>query len=567
MFQVTVLPTNAGWVYFRGIYKNEQKVQPTSATRSDNQRSINVQHNIWIDDLNDEPYLQILDYVEHPNTELTYSILFSMLNSYKPEFSQLQYVASVEETNTTGYEVIVVQASDKDSGQSVTYSIESSYDTIELPFSIDKASGSLRAVRALDRETADIYTLSIVATDNGTPPRQSAVPVQISVRDVNDNKPQFADNAVSVSVEEDIEVGSLLTVVSATDLDAGINGTVSIRLLNDSSLFTYYANGSLVVTAPLIGMIGRYQLLFEASDEGLDRQISKLVFRVNVMAKNRFAPVFQKQNYIIVVNESIDIGTTIVKVAAVDRDTGTITYGIVSLPGLIVPFKISSLGDVITVEKLDREKRATYTFNVISADNGAQPTGPKTATANVIIKVTDVNDNAPKFESNEFTAAVLENVPISSEVIRIRAVDIDDNENGEIARFSMSPTSDEVPFRLQTLENNGECALFTTESLDAERRSRYTMTLTAQDNGTPPLSTSVTINIVLTDVNDNSPVFASNLETIFVSRSAVPNSRVFTALATDADISEKHCEYTATSDRCIANLRVVRVISSSFSIT
>ena len=550
MFQVTVLPTNAGWVYFRGIYKNEQKVQPTSATRSDNQRSINVQHNIWIDDLNDESYLQILDYVEHPNTELTYNIFFSMLNSYKPEFSQLQYVASVEETDATGYEVIVVQASDKDSDQSVTYSIESSYDTIELPFSIDKTSGSLRAVRALDRETADIYTLSIVATDNGTPPRQSAVPVQISVRDVNDNKPQFADNAVSVSVEEDIEVGYLLTVVSATDLDAGINGTVSIRLLNDSTLFTYYANGSLMVTSPLIGMIGRYQLLFEASDEGLDRQISKLVFRVNVMAKNRFAPVFQKQNYIIVVNESIDTGTTIVRVAAVDRDNGTITYDIVSLPGLTVPFKISSLGDVITVEKLDREKRATYTFDVISADNGAQPTGPKTATANVIIKVTDVNDNAPKFESNDFTAAVLENVAIGSEVIRIRAVDIDDNENGEIARFSISPSSDEVPFRLQTLENNGECALFTTESLDAESRSRYTVTLTAQDNGTPPLSASVTINIVLTDVNDNSPVFASSLETIFVSRSAVPNSRVFTALATDADISEKHCEYTASPDRC-----------------
>ena len=550
MFQVTVLPTNAGWVYFRGIYKNEQKVQPTSATRSDNQRSINVQHNIWIDDLNDESYLQILDYVEHPNTELTYNIFFSMLNSYKPEFSQLQYVASVEETDATGYEVIVVQASDKDSDQSVTYSIESSYDTIELPFSIDKTSGSLRAVRALDRETADIYTLSIVATDNGTPPRQSAVPVQISVRDVNDNKPQFADNAVSVSVEEDIEVGYLLTVVSATDIDAGINGTVSIRLLNDSTLFTYYANGSLMVTSPLIGMIGRYQLLFEASDEGLDRQISKLVFRVNVMAKNRFAPVFQKQNYIIVVNESIDTGTTIVRVAAVDRDNGTITYDIVSLPGLTVPFKISSLGDVITVEKLDREKRATYTFDVISADNGAQPTGPKTATANVIIKVTDVNDNAPKFESNDFTAAVLENVAIGSEVIRIRAVDIDDNENGEIARFSISPSSDEVPFRLQTLENNGECALFTTESLDAESRSRYTVTLTAQDNGTPPLSASVTINIVLTDVNDNSPVFASSLETIFVSRSAVPNSRVFTALATDADISEKHCEYTASPDRC-----------------
>ena len=473
-----------------------------------------------------------------------------MLNSYKPEFSQLQYVASVEETDATGYEVIVVQASDKDSDQSVTYSIESSYDTIELPFSIDKTSGSLRAVRALDRETADIYTLSIVATDNGTPPRQSAVPVQISVRDVNDNKPQFADNAVSVSVEEDIEVGYLLTVVSATDLDAGINGTVSIRLLNDSTLFTYYANGSLMVTSPLIGMIGRYKLLFEASDEGLDRQISKLVFRVNVMAKNRFAPVFQKQNYIIVVNESIDTGTTVVRVAAIDRDNGTITYDIVSLPGLTVPFKISSLGDVITVEKLDREKRATYTFNVISADNGAQPTGPKTATANVIIKVKDVNDNAPKFESNEFTAAVLENVAIGSEVIRIRAVDIDDNENGEIARFSISPSSDEVPFRLQTLENNGECALFTTESLDAESRSRYTMALTAQDNGTPPLSASVTINIVLTDVNDNSPVFASSLETIFVSRSTVPNSRVFTALATDADISEKHCEYTASPDRC-----------------
>ena len=441
--------------------------------------------------------------------------------------------------------VLLPKVSDDDSEQRVSYSIENTNPGTVLPFEINATSGDVRVVDRLDREVVDSYTFTVIASDDGTPVRTSAAAVLVSVLDVNDNAPVFDPVPSAVDVEETATVGYELATITATDADVGDNGVVDVELVNQTSLFAYNATtGRLITTTSLVGRAGQYVLFLRASDRGLlTSRSTALTLVLRVVARNRFSPEFDRPRYVFAAVETTAVGTIVGRLDAVDNDTGSVVHYSVESEGMVVPFTIdASTGRVSTKATLDRETTANYTFHVLAIDNGAPPTGRKSATADVTVTIGDVNDNAPSFPSEQFSASVKENSPVGTEVLRIQAVDVDAGDNGDIASYSLQPVS--APFAVSA---DGDFAVLrTTQSLDAEVADNYDLHLVAVDKGSPPMTASVIVRVDVTDVNDNPPRLGFTDLDITLPRGTAANSLITTITASDADVSDEFCKFNCS---------------------
>ena len=540
--QVHVSPEDAGWVYFRGAYIGDEAVTPVSAVRSDTGRSLNVNYNLWIDRLEDEPYLQLIDYIDTAGVTFTYDIIVTISNRYSPRFEQSEFRVNMSEDATAGMIALLPNSTDEDQGQLVSYAMENTNADIALPFEINATSGVVRVLGQLDRELVDSYTFSVIASDDGTPVRTSVAAVLVSVLDINDNAPMFQSLLTDMDVEETANVGYELAMITATDPDDGDNGMVDIQLLNLRTVFDYNMTTARLNTADsLVGRAGYYVLFLSASDQGLPPRSTDLTITVNVVASNTFAPEFVQQQYNYTILEDAAMRTNIGEAFADDQDiNSTISYSISE--GVLVPFTIDAMtGDVYSTAMLDRETTANYTLHVLAIDNGAPPTGRKTGTADVTVTVGDVNDNAPTFPSSQLlTSSVEENSPKGTEVLRTIAVDADAGVNGEIAGYTLHPPSAAMSFAISM---DGELAVIRTiQTLDAETIDSYQFHIVVADRGIPPLTTSALVRINVLDVNDNYPTFnVTDLE-ISLPRMTAANSLLTTFTASDADISDEHCK-------------------------
>ena len=290
---MTVHPTATGWVYFRGVYTGKHTQNPTAAVRSDNGRALNVEYNVWVEQLDgDDVYLQILDHVDTAGVSLTYDITFVKGNQHKPQFQRSEYTLNVSEATAPGVELLRVEAADLDPDQYLTYSIGHDSDD-EFPFAINATTGSLRLARALDREDTDVYTFDVIATDSGSPERKAAASVLVRVEDVNDNAPVFGDIPDVVSVEKSVRPGYVLLTVSATDPDEGQNGVVSVELMSSTGLFTFHSiSGKLSVVASLRNKIGPHTATFRARDKGSPVKSTDVSVTINVVSDNISPPTF-----------------------------------------------------------------------------------------------------------------------------------------------------------------------------------------------------------------------------------------------------------------------------------
>lgn len=116
-------------------------------------------------------------------------------------------------------------------------SSSSSLEEISQIFAIYPNSGWIYLRSPLDRETRDHYELTVVASDNGTPPAQTSTRVSVRVLDANDNDPRFLRSSYEFSIEENMSRGSLVGVIGATDLDLAENAAIRYSLLPANSSF------------------------------------------------------------------------------------------------------------------------------------------------------------------------------------------------------------------------------------------------------------------------------------------------------------------------------------------
>lgn len=345
-------------------------------------------------------------------------------NTHRPVFQSANYQVLVSEDRPVGSTVVVISATDEDTGENarITYVME---DNVPQ-FKIHPDTGAITTLTEIDYEDQASYTLAIIARDNGIPQKSDTTYVEIIVLDANDNAPQFVRDIYQGTVLEDAPVYTSVLQISASDRDSGSNGRVSYTFQGgedgDGDFFIEPYSG-IIRTARKLDRenVPVYTLKAFAVDKGVPPLKAVVDIQVSVLDINDNAPVFEKDELFIFVEENSAVGSTVARITATDPDEGTnaqIMYQIVegNVPE-VFQLDIFS-GDLIALTDLDYESKVEYVI-VVQATSA-----PLVSRAIVHVRLVDINDNAPVLQdfeiifnnyvtnkSNSFPSGVIGKVP------------------------------------------------------------------------------------------------------------------------------------------------------------
>ncbi|XP_036380431.1 protocadherin alpha-13-like isoform X10 [Megalops cyprinoides] len=369
--------------------------------------------------------------------------------------------------------------------------------------------------------------------------------VAVEVVDVNDHSPYFPELEKRLEIAESALPGARFQLQAARDPDAGVNSVQVYKLSpNDHFRLEVKDRGEdskvpmLILQKPLDReATNRHNIILTASDGGKPPRSGTVRIVVDVLDVNDNMPVFTKDIYSVTLHENAALGTTVVQVNATDMDegpNGDIAYSFVNnIDNKILDiFYLDEItGEIIVKGVVDFEEKNTYEIDIQASDKGSTPW---TVDSSVIVKVVDVNDNAPEIEVTSFSNTVPEDSRPGTVIALISVNDVDSGRNGDV--FCTLP--EDIPFKLVASLQGNLFSLVTKSPLDRETIPQYEITVTASDGGQPPLSSFKTITVGVSDVNDNSPEFSQNPYTFYLLENNVPGASVFTVSASDRDQNE-----------------------------
>ncbi|XP_036069784.1 protocadherin gamma-A11 isoform X24 [Oryzias melastigma] len=362
--------------------------------------------------------------------------------------------------------------------------------------------------------------------------------ITIEITDINDNAPSFASSEKRFEISESAIVGSKFVLEKAVDADIGMNDLQSYLLkpTNNFALkLEQEADGSKKVEMILQKPLDREQeerisLLLTAVDGGKPRMSGTMQILINVLDANDNAPIFTKSVYKTTLTENSARGTKVITVSATDRDKGSngeISYTISnSKRRLSDLFQIDrKTGEVAVVGEIDYEKTKSLQIDIEAMDNGGLSDSSK-----ILMDIIDVNDNSPQLKILSKSNSILEDSLEGTVIAMVSVNDPDSERNGNV-RCNINQ---DIPFKIQNTMS-GIYSLVTDSELDRETASEYNITVTCSDEGVPSLSSSVTLTLQISDVNDNAPVFERSSYEAYIVENNTPGVSIFTVKATDAD--------------------------------
>ncbi|CAL8401145.1 unnamed protein product [Boreogadus saida] len=361
---------------------------------------------------------------------------------------------------------------------------------------------SLSILKALDREEQEVFNLTVVAEDHGSPPLSTHQLLCVQVIDVNDEAPTFQWAEFESQVMENRGPGTTVLTVSASDRDQGSNGHVTYGGVTEEGFVINPVTGVITTTRELDREVqDRYTLTVYARDGGLPALFAKAVVRVEVTDENDNAPVFGKPWYSLEVPEN-QAAVELCFLKATDPDSGpsgTLQYRIRAgdPEGM---FRIhAGSGALSTSQPLDREATERYSLEVVAVDTGSPALS---TTVTVEVNVMDINDNSPVFGSSSYSVDVPEDATHGASVLQVTATDADDALNGRLLYF----LSADAHGAFAVDEHSG--LITTSAPLDREKRPSYTFLVIAVDlSPAAPRNSSAQVSVTVLDVNDNAPFF------------------------------------------------------------
>ncbi|EMP33111.1 Protocadherin Fat 1 [Chelonia mydas] len=387
------------------------------------------------------------------------------MNLHAPQFrSTLSSSVEVKENLPVGSSIILMNATDLDTGFNgkLVYAISGGNN--DSSFTVDLETGMLKVLSPLDREVKDKYTLNITVYDLGIPQKSAWHLLDIKILDANDNRPEFLQDSYFVEVSENKELNSEIIQIEATDKDLGPNGEVKYSLLTDTDMFAIDSTTGVV---HVVGALDReiqhvHFLKIEARDQPNEEPqlFSTVLLKVSLEDVNDNPPKFIPLNYHVKIREDLPEGTIITWLEAYDPDVGQssqIRYSLLdSGDGTFDVDKLS--GAIRIVQRLDFERRQVYNLTVRAKDKG-KPIS-LSSTCYVEVEVVDVNENLhpPRFSSFVDKGFVKEDVPIGSSVMTVTAYDEDAGRDGEI-RYSIRDGSGVGIFRIDEEKVTHESSL------------------------------------------------------------------------------------------------------------
>ncbi|XP_054696939.1 cadherin-8 isoform X1 [Grus americana] len=452
------------------------------------------------------------------------------INDNAPEFVDGPYHATVPEMSVVGTFVTKVTATDADdpvygNSAKLVYSILEGqpYFSIEPHTAIIKT-----ALPNMDREAKEEYFVVIQAKDMGghMGGLSGTTTVTITLTDVNDNPPKFAQSLYHFSVMEDVALGEPIGRVKANDLDIGENAKSSYDIIEGDGMDIFEIttdsqtqDGIIRVRKPLDFETKKsYTLKVEAANVHIDpRFISGGPFKdtatVKIVVEDADEPpVFSSPTYLLEVHENAAINSVIGQVTAHDPDVSSspIRFSIDRHTDLERQFNINAEDGKITLATpLDRETNTWHNITIVATETRNHS---QVSRVPVAIKVLDVNDNAPEFAS-EHEAFLCENGKPGQVIQIVSAIDKDDPKNGHYFLYSLLPEMVNNPnFTIKKNEDNTLSILAKHSGFSRQKQEVYLLPIIISDSGNPPMSSTSTLTIRVCGCSSDGIVQSCNVE-------------------------------------------------------
>ncbi|XP_061643414.1 protocadherin alpha-3-like isoform X15 [Phyllopteryx taeniolatus] len=412
-------------------------------------------------------------------------------------------------------------------------------------FKADFRTGELYVAERIDREElcpkATRCALSFEAILRKP---MSLQRLEVLVDDLNDNAPRFVEDSHSMNVSESSPAGERFLLPLALDADIGANSVKTYKLsTNEYFSLDVQGGGEQSVSAELVLLKAldrekqaAIKLTLTAVDGGKPSKTGTLLLNVNVLDANDNTPSFSQALYKARVKENAPPGSLVIQLSATDLDegdNGRLRFAFVKrahFDPADVFFIDAHAGEITVKGRLDYEAQAAYDIHVQATDQGLSP---RRANAKLLVEVLDVNDNAPEIVVTSLTNPVNEDSELGSVVALVTVTDKDGGKNGNTqCRLGAS-----APFKLKSNYKN-YYSLVVDGPLDREEDAFYNVTLVANDEGSPPLTSTSLIAIQVADVNDNAPRFSESTMNIYVQENGPVGATVHRITAKDSDMNE-----------------------------
>ncbi|XP_051275265.1 protocadherin alpha-2-like isoform X2 [Dicentrarchus labrax] len=474
--------------------------------------------------------------LSHPTHLHRIEVQIIDINDNAPYFREKEKTFNISESSFTGERYLLPMANDADTGSNSVKSYKLSPNEY---FSLDVQSGGqhsesadLVLQKSLDREKQSVIHLTLTALDGGKPARSGTLKIVVNVIDINDNVPVFSQPLYKAQVTENAPHKTSILTVSATDLDEGINGEIVYSFIerghfNPESVFSINPNtGEITVTGKVdYEENSAYDIRVQARDKGTPSRSVHGKVLVEVADVNDNVPEIIITSLMSPVKEDAEIGTVVALVTVTDKDGGNNGLTSAKILGLM-PFKLKlnykNYYSLIVDGPLDRETVSQFNVTIIATDEG---TPPLSSTSVIAVHISDVNDNAPLFSEPVINVYVKENSPVGATIFTITAVDPDVEENAKLTYSSLDSNSKSIPITSVVNINSETGDIVSLQSFNYEELKTFQFKVQATDSGVPPLSSNVTVNILILDENDNNPtILAPYSEHGSVNSESIPYS-------------------------------------------
>ncbi|XP_022624825.1 protocadherin gamma-A12-like [Seriola dumerili] len=466
------------------------------------------------------------------------------INDNSPQFNKELIHIDISESAAKGARFPIEEAHDMDIGK---YSVQTYNLQQNDNFILGVGTNSVELVlnKELDRENLKEINLLLTALDGGSPQRSGTVVIHITVLDANDNVPVFGQAVYKASLPENSPLGTVVLTVSATDADEGLNGDVTYDFGHISevvkSVFTIdHKTGDIkLCTAVDFEIASSFELRVTAKDGLGLTSYAKVI--IDVTDVNDNAPIIYIKTLSNPIPENVSPGTEVGIINVQDRDSennGQVRCSIQqNVPFKLVP-SIKNYYSLVTTGQLDRELVSDYNITITSTDEGSPPLS---SSKTVELSVADINDNPPVFEEQSYSAYVTENNKPGSTLCSVTARDPDWRQNGTVIYSLLAGEVNGAPVSSYLSVNGDTGVIHAVRSFDYEQFRSFKVHVMARDNGSPPLSSNVTVSVFISDVNDNSPQIlypapeGNSFMTELVPKAAHGGSLVSKVIAVDAD--------------------------------
>ena len=451
---------------------------------------------------------------------------------------------SVDQNAPIGFPVGTLQCSDADvqiENGSITYNF--TFIPSSENFSVDEY-GVVRVESLLD--DSPVYVLPVTCSESASPELVSTGVVTIEIQFVNQYQPQFDYDTYAFFVLEDVNPLQFVGTVQATDRDIGSFGEISYAISrgNPDKFFIEASSGRIgVLTALDRETEDSYVLTITAADGGISsldssRMVGTSIVTVSILDANDNPPIPDQLSYIESITTNHTVRTSVLQVQCRDPDlqgNGEVDYSL--QPSDLSAFVIQSDGTILLAE--NQSNQGVFNFFAVCKDRGI-PLQSSSALVTVTIDI--VSASAPIFDQEEYNVTVSENVSISSTIIRVHATP-SDTSIGIV--YSIQSGNDGNSFHIDPLTG----AVQVISPLDASTQQVYSITVRASTTGHSVLSSLAIIQVMVTDINNNRPVFSPSFYTARISELSNLLMPVVQIDCTDEDISAEISYYIISGNQ------------------